>query len=179
MNQRKMKTMTDLRKLTTPLGLLDDETRERLKAHGGPYHFWTPKDGWGKPIPDPDLKTRSTFDAHPAEKSWCSEYVYRVYPDSVTKDSINWDHVPHRWICLARDQDGRIHLYDRVLEARRDLRKDHWLPFACRCILIAYSEFEGGDVSSLSSFKKGDCHWTGSLVFRPAYEPKGDQNDER
>ena len=32
--------MTDLTKLTTPLGLLDDETTERLKAHGAPMLKW-------------------------------------------------------------------------------------------------------------------------------------------
>ena len=166
--------MTDLTKLTTPLGLLDDKTRVRLKAHGGPYHFWTPKDGWGKPIPDPDLKTRSTFDAHPAEKSWCSEYVYRVYPDSVTKDSIDWDHVADCWICLARDQDGDISLYDGVLEASAANDGTWWLtPYRSWSITQA-----DGRISCLSSFKKGNCHWTESLVFRPGCEPKGEQNDE-
>lgn len=29
--------MTDLTKITTPLGLLDEETRAALTAHGGPY----------------------------------------------------------------------------------------------------------------------------------------------
>jgi len=177
--------MTDLTKLTTPLGLLDDETRERLKAHGGPYYFWTLEQGWSEAIADPSIEEPflegrfSRSDAHPAERFWCPEYVYRVYPDPVTKDSINWDHVADRWICLARDKNGRISLYDGVLEASRDMRKDYWLPFDCRSILIAYSEFEGGDFSSLSSLKRGDCHWTKSLVFRPGYEPKGEQNDER
>ena len=32
--------MTDLTKITTPFGLLDAETQEALKAHGGPYEFW-------------------------------------------------------------------------------------------------------------------------------------------
>ncbi len=29
--------MTDLTKITTPFGLLDKETQEALRAHGGPY----------------------------------------------------------------------------------------------------------------------------------------------
>jgi hypothetical protein len=32
--------MTDLSKITTPFGLLDEQTREALKAHGGPYEFF-------------------------------------------------------------------------------------------------------------------------------------------
>jgi hypothetical protein len=34
--------MTDLTAITTPYGLLDDATREALKAHGGPYQVWDP-----------------------------------------------------------------------------------------------------------------------------------------
>lgn len=32
--------MIDLTRITTPFGLLDPETQEALKAHGGPYEFW-------------------------------------------------------------------------------------------------------------------------------------------
>jgi hypothetical protein len=35
----------DLTKITTPFGLLDKETQERLKAHGGPYEM-VQIDGW-------------------------------------------------------------------------------------------------------------------------------------
>ena len=33
--------MTDLTDLKTPFGLLDRETQEALKAHGGPYEWWS------------------------------------------------------------------------------------------------------------------------------------------
>ena len=33
--------MTDLTTITTPFGLLDAETQEALKAHGGPYEWWS------------------------------------------------------------------------------------------------------------------------------------------
>ena len=32
--------MQDLTKITTPYGLLDEKTREALKAHGGPYQHY-------------------------------------------------------------------------------------------------------------------------------------------
>ncbi len=32
--------MTDLTAITTPFGLLDRETQEALKAHGGPYEVY-------------------------------------------------------------------------------------------------------------------------------------------
>jgi len=35
--------MTDLTALKTPFGLLDRETQEALKAHGGPYECWSPR----------------------------------------------------------------------------------------------------------------------------------------
>lgn len=37
--------MTDLTKITTPFGLLDPETQEALKAHGGWIEYYTPN-GW-------------------------------------------------------------------------------------------------------------------------------------
>ena len=37
--------MTDLTKITTPFGLLDAETQGAMKAHGGPYEFWS-GEGW-------------------------------------------------------------------------------------------------------------------------------------
>jgi hypothetical protein len=32
--------MIDLTRITTPFGLLDEETQAALKAHGGPYEIW-------------------------------------------------------------------------------------------------------------------------------------------
>lgn len=55
--------MPDLTALTTPYGLLDRETQEALKAHGGPYEFWI-GDVWDE-IRDP---------------GWGGKYAYRVKP---------------------------------------------------------------------------------------------------
>lgn len=38
--------MTDLTDLKTPFGLLDRETQEALKAHGGPYEWFSSYEGW-------------------------------------------------------------------------------------------------------------------------------------
>ena len=56
--------MTDLTDLKTPFGLLDRETQEALKAHGGPYELWRGS-LWG------DVDPHDDFD------SW---YAYRVKP---------------------------------------------------------------------------------------------------
>jgi len=56
--------MSDLTAITTPFGLLDAETQEALKEHGGPYELW--RGGyWG------DAGGGEEFD------TW---YTYRVKP---------------------------------------------------------------------------------------------------
>lgn len=59
--------MTDLTTITTPFGLLDAETQAAIKAHGGPYQYWFPEDGWR------DYKGIG----HP---TWTVHTVYRVKP---------------------------------------------------------------------------------------------------
>jgi hypothetical protein len=60
--------MTDLTAITTPYGLLDDETREQLKAHGGPYEFaaWESEWRW--------------LSINGASPLWSRANVYRVKP---------------------------------------------------------------------------------------------------
>ncbi len=58
--------MIDLTKVTSPFGLLDEQTKAALKAHGGPYEYWSAKqDAW---LPPPDAP------------AWFSADVYRVKP---------------------------------------------------------------------------------------------------
>lgn len=40
--------MTDLTKITTPFGLLDEETQDALMAHGGPYEVFCDNGTWSK-----------------------------------------------------------------------------------------------------------------------------------
>ncbi len=59
--------MTDLTAIKTPFGLLDRETQEALKAHGGPYEFWPSySDDWGIAPNDTDC--------------WINRMIYRVKP---------------------------------------------------------------------------------------------------
>jgi len=55
--------MTDLTDLKTPFGLLDRETQEALKAHGGPWEMYV-GDAW----------------ADWSNPEWGSTCVYRVKP---------------------------------------------------------------------------------------------------
>lgn len=86
--------MTDLTKLTTPFGLLDPETQEALKAHGGPYEFF---DG-------SDWQSTSRCDDTPT-------LAHRVKPQPLTKPSIDWSHVAPEYKWLARDESGYVFLY--------------------------------------------------------------------
>lgn len=56
--------MIDLTKITTPFGLLDAETQEALKAHGGPYDVWGIR-GWSPP-PWPSFAGLSVYRVRPA-----------------------------------------------------------------------------------------------------------------
>ncbi len=54
----------DLTKITTPFGLLDKDTQERLKAHGGPYE-WADRGGW----------------CNCPKAVWAEALTYRVKPE--------------------------------------------------------------------------------------------------
>lgn len=57
--------MTDLTKITTPFGLLDAETQEALKAHGGPWEFLNLSGSWNKLV-SPAWQLDSTYRVRPA-----------------------------------------------------------------------------------------------------------------
>jgi hypothetical protein len=59
-----MTNFVDLTKITTPFGLLDTETQEALKAHGGPYESYDLSWVW-----------RAV-----GEPSWQKHLAYRVKP---------------------------------------------------------------------------------------------------
>jgi hypothetical protein len=57
-------SVSDLTAIKTPFGLLDRETQEALKAHGGPYELYVMPGHWEK-WPDP---------------AWAFDRTYRVKP---------------------------------------------------------------------------------------------------
>jgi hypothetical protein len=130
--------MIDLTKITTPFGLLDPETQEALKAHGGPYERYSCKEGEG------------FFDC--ASPLWFQYVVYRVKPQPLTKPSIDWSHVAPEFKWLSRDEDGTgwLHAEKPTLIAR------YWAPkksFRRACVFASY--------------RPGTCDWKDSLVERP------------
>lgn len=65
--------MTDLTKITTPFGLLDEETQAALKAHGGPFEILNQRGLWQKI--DPSWSQHSTYRVKPTPPKprewWC------------------------------------------------------------------------------------------------------------
>jgi hypothetical protein len=129
--------MTDLTKITTPFGLLDPETREALKAHGGPYEYYSLQ-GW--------------FPASFAI-SLSPHLVFRVKPQPTTKPSIDWSHVAPEYKWLARDKCGDAYLY--LSE-----------PELCQTVWISGGEHTQ-IARVFASYTPGTCDWRDSLVERP------------
>ena len=57
--------MTDLTAITTPFGLLDRETQEALKSHGGPWEFLNISGNWDE-LESPAWQANSTYRVKPA-----------------------------------------------------------------------------------------------------------------
>lgn len=58
--------MTDLTAITTPFGLLDRETQEALKAHGGPWEFYANCGDWLEVVNPPAWFLRDVYRVKPA-----------------------------------------------------------------------------------------------------------------
>lgn len=90
--------MTDLTKLTAPLGLLDEVygpgTEEALKAHGGPYEIVSISGLWMR-------------NENP---SWYRSSTYRVAP--ATQDTVPWHIAPEAAKWYARDENERCYFYE-------------------------------------------------------------------
>lgn len=56
----------DLTAITTPFGLLDRETQEALKAHGGPYEMYDGGDAGWQAVTDPSWVDTCTYRVKPA-----------------------------------------------------------------------------------------------------------------
>ncbi len=69
--------MTDLTKITTPFGLLDAETQEALKAHGGPWEYYSQDGDWRPMLGSPGClsDTCRVKPAPPKPREWwlCGE----------------------------------------------------------------------------------------------------------
>ena len=67
----------DLTAITTPFGLLDAETQEALKAHGGPYEWYASCDGWAEWTPNWDWP--NTYRVKPAPPKPRERWAYGAH----------------------------------------------------------------------------------------------------
>ena len=67
----------DLTAITTPFGLLDAETQEALKAHGGPYEWYVSRDGWIEWTPNWDWQ--NTYRVKPAPPKPRERWAYGAH----------------------------------------------------------------------------------------------------
>lgn len=73
--------MTDLTAITTPFGLLDRETQEALRAHGGPYEYWN-GGSWTNSASETlhDIDTALTYRVKPAPPKPRTIYLVECAP---------------------------------------------------------------------------------------------------
>ncbi len=83
----------DLTAITTPYGLLDDATREALKAHGGPYEFLSDACEWMDPL---------------VPVRWFPLDIYRVKPQT-PKPREWWINPKSNTAFLCRHDDDPAH----------------------------------------------------------------------
>jgi hypothetical protein len=129
----------DIFNITTPFGLLDEETQKALKEWKGVWEIYDIEGKWSSRY----------------EPTWGFTCVYRAIPLPLTKPSINWDHVSGEWQWLARDSLGNTYLY--IEEPKISRGSECW----CSVYVSRLAD-------TFSSFSPGDCDWKDSLVQRPA-----------
>jgi hypothetical protein len=91
------------------------------------------------------------------DPSWNRDLCYRIAPEPLIPDSINWDHVHSNWRFLARNKAGFPYLYQDA--PHRD--ETRWFDGNC--------DF-GDSANTFSSYKRGTVDWKDSLVIRPGHE---------
>ena len=109
-----------------------------------------------------DGKTIETSKA-PDITGWCSPFgclwscniYHRIKPD--TPDTINWSHVSPEYKWMARDKNGRAHLFIRQPDL--DEYTNEWAE--------ATEDFTWVYCNVFVSYKQGTVDWKGSLVERP------------
>jgi hypothetical protein len=91
------------------------------------------------------------FQANP---DWARHLFYRIAPEPLIADSINWDHVDDEVNAIARQRNGAAVCFE-VPPEREAIRWDGSV--VCSATVFA-------------SYKRGTVDWKESLVIRPGHE---------
>jgi hypothetical protein len=88
---------------------------------------------------------------------WRDDFIYRIAPEPLIPDSINWDHVAPEYNYMAREKNGDVYLFRHCPVLRP---WGEW--FDQYGTLISARNF--------ASYKRGTVDWKDSLVIRPGHE---------
>lgn len=86
---------------------------------------------------------------------WDEARHYRIAPEPLIPDSINWDHVAPEYNCMARDE----YLLARLYRNKPVISGTFWTDGE----ISIYAKY-------FSSYKRGTVDWEDSLVIRPGHE---------
>lgn len=141
------KHFDDLTKIDCPFGELDDDTAGRLFLawrNGAEVQCHFVAHGW------------TALGSIP---SWAPIIPFRLAPQPVTPDYIDWSQVADRFMCMATGFGDWTFCYG--VKPRWDAGMRSWSSVAQTVPADAYSSFRRGTVAPEDS-----------LQFRPGYEPK-------
>lgn len=122
--------------------LTDAEKGALLLAHHEGkqiQHRWHPADNW----------TSGTYPV------WLPQCIYRIVPEPLIPDSIDWSHVAPEWKFMARDEDGGVCFY----KTRPNRMTEYW-----ETLETNYTSAPVG----FASYRRGTVDWKDSLVVRPS-----------
>lgn len=89
---------------------------------------------------------------------WAENGIYRIAPERLTPDSINWEHVAQEYNFMARDENSD---HGFLYHAKPRLRHGDW---------GNESDHEVWNAEPFASYRRGTVDWKDSLVIRPGYE---------
>ena len=92
-----------------------------------------------------------------ARPCWDDELCYRIAPEPLTPDTINWEHVSAEINAIARHSDDRATCFGKI-------------PTLCHRFWDYGVPLGRADV--FASYRRGTVDWKDSLVIRPGYEGK-------
>lgn len=148
--------MQNLYEIDVPFGQLDRETQEKLviaiALDNKPWQF--------KVVCNDDFSLPTTGNCR-----FFGDIIYRLYRESETMDTIPWDDMVLKFICAARDKDGKVLAFTEEPKLGDVLQSVVWFhkSRSSECVRID---------NAFARYKRGTVAPEKSLQWRPGCEPK-------
>jgi hypothetical protein len=97
-----------------------------------------------------DYPCSMIWDARP-DPSWAPGAVYRIAPEPLIPDSIDWSHVAPEVVAMARNNDDKTSRLFKTIP----FVENWWCGEVC------------ADAKYFASYRRGTVDWRNSLVVRP------------